>query len=89
MSGQGGKTLHELMNDHYFSQEPPNSIDRQKFALDAVKGLSLEDGAATLTVFTARSVACAIQHFPTAPTARTAQPPTPLHHPPTWEKESA
>jgi anhydro-N-acetylmuramic acid kinase len=61
--------LHELMNDHYFSQEPPKSIDRQKFTLDAVKGLSLEDGAATLTIFTARSVACAIQHFPQAPKA--------------------
>jgi anhydro-N-acetylmuramic acid kinase len=31
--------------------------------------LSLEDGAATLTIFTARSVACAIQHFPQAPKA--------------------
>jgi anhydro-N-acetylmuramic acid kinase len=61
--------LHQLMNDHYFSEEPPKSIDRQKFTLRPVQGLSLEDGAATLTLFTARSVAAAIQHFPQAPGA--------------------
>ncbi|MGH6874553.1 MAG: anhydro-N-acetylmuramic acid kinase [Aestuariivirgaceae bacterium] len=61
--------LHELMNDHYFSAKPPKSIDRQKFTLRPLTGLSLEDGAATLTLFTARSVAAAIQHFPQAPRA--------------------
>jgi anhydro-N-acetylmuramic acid kinase len=61
--------LHEFMSDQYFCEAPPKSIDRMRFSLRPVKGLSLEDGAATLTLFTARSIAAAIQHFPQAPKA--------------------
>src|SRR5581483_3090584 len=37
------------------------------FALDLVEGLSAEDGAATLTAFTAAAVAAARAHFPEQP----------------------
>ncbi len=61
--------LASLMADPWFDVPPPKSIDREAFTLDAVRGLSLEDGAATLTAFTARAVARALQHLPSAPSA--------------------
>lgn len=47
----------------YFSALPPKSRDRNAFSLDPVAGLSLEDGAATLTAFTATTIAKAREHF--------------------------
>ncbi|NHO32515.1 anhydro-N-acetylmuramic acid kinase [Acetobacter fallax] len=51
--------LNGLLDDPFFTQAAPKSLDRQHFhaALDALAGLSVEDGAATLTAFTAASVA--------------------------------
>ena len=43
---------------------PPKSLDRMDFGMDAVEGLSPADGAATLTAFTAASLARAREHFP-------------------------
>lgn len=40
----------------YFRAPPPKSLDRYDFSLDALSGLSLEDGCATLTAFTAEAV---------------------------------
>jgi anhydro-N-acetylmuramic acid kinase len=58
------KVLAELMNHEYFDREPPKSLDRNAFDPAPVEGLSVEDGAATLTAFTAASVAEARRHFP-------------------------
>ena len=52
----------------YLAQEPPKSLDRLDLAAgDALEHLSVEDGAATLVAFTARCVARARDHLPTAP----------------------
>lgn len=64
-----GKTdavlLAELMQHPYFHQRPPKSLDRNAFAVDSLSGLTPADGAATLTAFTAASVALAAErHFP-------------------------
>jgi anhydro-N-acetylmuramic acid kinase len=48
----------------YFDLQPPKSLDRDAFATPGLEGLMLEDGAATLTAFTAASVARAAESFP-------------------------
>jgi anhydro-N-acetylmuramic acid kinase len=59
--------LDRLLADRYFSRPPPKSLDRQNFSIDALAGLTLEDGAATLTMFTARAIAAAVDHLPEPP----------------------
>ncbi len=59
--------LETLLAQGYFDRRPPKSLDRNDFALDAINGLSLEDGAATLAAFTARSVARGCDHLPERP----------------------
>jgi anhydro-N-acetylmuramic acid kinase len=59
--------LARLLADPYFSLPPPKSLDRQSFSLEPLAGLSLNDGAATLTMFTARAIAAAVDHLPEAP----------------------
>ena len=59
--------LAALMNNKFFAVKPPKSLDRNDFPAAAVAGLSLEDGAATLTAFTVQSVAVCVQHLPRAP----------------------
>jgi len=58
-----------LMDNAYFDAPAPKSLDRDAFAtaLDTLGDLTDADGAATLTQFTARSVARAKQHFPARP----------------------
>lgn len=51
------------MQHPYFSAPPPKSLDRNAFTLEMVEGLSLEDGAATLTAFTVEAIASAADHF--------------------------
>ncbi|RIA56266.1 anhydro-N-acetylmuramic acid kinase [Dichotomicrobium thermohalophilum] len=52
----------------YLAQQPPKSLDRLDLSTgEALEGLSLEDGAATLSSFTARCVASARDHLPEAP----------------------
>lgn len=53
----------------FLDRRPPKSLDRDAFAavLGALDGLSTEDGAATLTAFTAFCVADALRHFPSSP----------------------
>ncbi|WP_425403480.1 anhydro-N-acetylmuramic acid kinase [Hwanghaeella sp.] len=46
-----------LMAHPYFDRPPPKSLDRNDFSAEAVAGLSVEDGAATLAAFTVESVA--------------------------------
>ncbi|MEC3910865.1 anhydro-N-acetylmuramic acid kinase [Sphingobium sp. CR2-8] len=60
--------LAAMMTDPWFAAPPPKSIDREQFSIAAVAGLSLEDGAATLTAFTAAAVARGVDHLADRPT---------------------
>ena len=54
--------------DHpYFKARGAKSLDRYDFSMDRVAGLSLEDGAATLTAFAARAVALGVAACPEKP----------------------
>jgi len=53
----------------YFHAAPPKSLDRLDFTMELADGLPLQDGAATLTAFSAICVAQARQHFPVEPVA--------------------
>jgi anhydro-N-acetylmuramic acid kinase len=54
--------LAEMLNNRYFAAPAPKSLDRNAFSADAVAQLSTEDGAATLTAFTAAAIAAARFH---------------------------
>ena len=51
--------LSELVAHNFFHKPPPKSLDRLSFhqALEQISTLSVEDGAATLTAFTAAAIA--------------------------------
>lgn len=53
--------LDELLAHPHFALVGPKSLDRWDFSLDAARNLSVEDGAATLAEFTARSIALGVQ----------------------------
>ncbi len=59
----------EALKHPFFSRPPPKSLDRLDFTMKLAEGLSVEDGAATLTGFSARALAAAAQHFPDQPAA--------------------
>ena len=59
--------LQRLLENKFFSRPPPKSLDRNEFNIMALHGLSLEDGAATLSAFTAESVVLALQQFQPLP----------------------
>ena len=64
LSGRANeKVLEKLLNDSYFLRLPPKSLDRNhfKYVLEFIEGMSTEDGAATLTAFTAASLAFSLQ----------------------------
>lgn len=48
----------------YFGERGPRSLDRADFSIAAVSGLSPEDGAATLTAFTAETIRLALAGLP-------------------------
>lgn len=56
-----------MLQDRFFQVAPPKSLDRQDFSLSYVEGLSLQDGAATLTAFTAESLARSLEYMSAAP----------------------
>jgi anhydro-N-acetylmuramic acid kinase len=56
--------IESFLGSSYFDQPPPKSLDRDDFPAALPMGLSLEDGAATLTEMTAAAVAAATRHFP-------------------------
>ena len=60
--------LDTLLDNPWFDAAPPKSLDRNDFTIQAVRGLSAADGAATLTAFTAATVAQALEHLPSRPT---------------------
>jgi anhydro-N-acetylmuramic acid kinase len=57
--------LNAAMAHEFFNQRPPKSLDRNSFANENFLDLNVEDGAATLTAFTAHSIAKAADWFPT------------------------
>jgi anhydro-N-acetylmuramic acid kinase len=57
----------QYLRHSYFGEPPPKSLDRNAFGLELTGGLSPEDGAATLTAFTAASIAGARAHFSEQP----------------------
>jgi anhydro-N-acetylmuramic acid kinase len=59
--------LDQLLNTPYFDKPPPKSLDRDEFDTNSVQGLSPEDGAATLTAFTCKTIARAVNHLPMQP----------------------
>jgi anhydro-N-acetylmuramic acid kinase len=59
--------LAPLLEHPFFRQPPPKSLDRNAFSHRIVTAQSTEDGAATLTAFTARAVARAIDFAPAPP----------------------
>lgn len=59
--------VHAYLNDSFFSAPPPKSLDRNAFNSAQVDRLGGEDGAATLTAFTAAAIAKAREHMPEEP----------------------
>ena len=67
-AGRVDDTVLTAMLDHpWFDAPPPKSLDRGDFTIQPARGLSVEDGAATLTAFTAQTVALALRHLPARP----------------------
>ncbi len=64
-SGKVDRTRLQRFAEHrYFARTPPKSLDRGDFNDRWADGLSVADGAATLTWGTARGIALAARHFP-------------------------
>ncbi|SFP37279.1 anhydro-N-acetylmuramic acid kinase [Sphingomonas rubra] len=67
-AGRVDETVLTAMLDHpFFDEAPPKSLDRSDFTIQPARGLSAADGAATLTAFTAETVALALRHLPDRP----------------------
>jgi anhydro-N-acetylmuramic acid kinase len=56
--------LTAMLANPFFDRVPPKSLDRMDFGTAEVESLPPADGAATLTAFTAASIAQARAHFP-------------------------
>jgi len=56
--------LARMLANPFFDRQPPKSLDRLDFGIQAVEDLAPADGAATLTAFTAAAFARAREHFP-------------------------
>ena len=68
-AGRVDEAVLAAMLDHpYFEQPAPKSLDRQDFTIQPARGLGTADGAATLTAFTAATVAWGLQSLPGRPT---------------------
>ncbi|HVF94326.1 MAG TPA: anhydro-N-acetylmuramic acid kinase, partial [Sphingomonas sp.] len=68
-SGRVDETVLTAMLDNpWFDLPPPKSLDRSDFTIQPARGLSPADGAATLTAFTAATVALALTQLPARPT---------------------
>jgi len=59
----------EILKDPYFEMSFPKSLDRFDFSYIIAKGMSLEDGAATLTALVGASVGKALDLLPSTPDA--------------------
>ncbi len=64
-AGKVDRARLERFSEHrFFARKPPKSLDRGDFNDAWADGLSVADGAATLTRGTARAIALAARHFP-------------------------
>jgi anhydro-N-acetylmuramic acid kinase len=61
------EAIGQLLNHMFFASAAPKSLDRNAFDASIVDGLSPEDGAATLTRFTAESIARSAALVPKPP----------------------
>lgn len=59
--------LERMLAHDFFDRPGPKSLDRMDFGMDDVAHLSPADGAATLTAFTAATIARSRAHFPDSP----------------------
>jgi len=59
--------LAQLLDNPYFAQTPPKSLDRNAFSLSALANCGMQEGAATLTAFTVASLERAHEHFSSQP----------------------
>jgi anhydro-N-acetylmuramic acid kinase len=59
--------LDKLLANPFFAEPPPKSLDRNDFSGELVDALAIEDAAATLTAFTAASLASVLRHLPSSP----------------------
>jgi len=59
--------LSRLLDHPYLNAPYPKSLDRNSFTADMAEGLNLEDGAATLTAFSAAAVGRALNLLPKRP----------------------
>lgn len=62
-----GAWLAKALGDPFFDRPPPKSLDRDAFAALSVDAMTTEDGAATLTAFTARAIARVLPRLPEPP----------------------
>jgi len=59
--------LAAMLAHPWFDRDPPKSLDRLDFGMEAVANLAPADGAATLAAFTAAAIDRAAEHFPARP----------------------
>ncbi len=59
--------LQKLLQHPYFSENFPKSLDRNSFTQTMASGLSLENGAATLTAFSASAISKGLDLLPERP----------------------
>jgi anhydro-N-acetylmuramic acid kinase len=70
MASRGSVAVHELgqlLKNNFFATAAPKSLDRNSFKTTLLDGLSPEDGAATLTRFTAATIAGSASLVPEPP----------------------
>src|SRR3546814_3557098 len=56
-----------MLDNDWFDLPPPKSLDREDFTIEPVRGLSLADGAATLTAFTVHAIELGLRQLPMRP----------------------
>jgi anhydro-N-acetylmuramic acid kinase len=61
--------LQQLLSHPYFNASVPKSLDRDAFSRNVIDGLPVEDGAATLAMFTVESIVKSFDHLPEKPRA--------------------
>jgi anhydro-N-acetylmuramic acid kinase len=62
------KIVDSFLAQKFFKQKPPKSMDRNAFKRVLTDDVSVHDGAATLTMITARSIAESLRFMPQKPT---------------------
>ena len=61
------KILKKLLKDPYYKRKFPKTLDTKYFNLDILKKIRLEDGSATLSMLTAKTICNAINNFKQTP----------------------